>query len=78
MGPCMIDALVDAVVDAGRGADAGDVVDDDHSNGAGAGTLFLSANVIKLNANWTQLGPKTFDLSQTSCKLDSNSSHRPI
>ena len=49
----MIDALVDAVVDAGRGADAGDVVDDDHSNDAGAGTLFLLANVIKLNSHWT-------------------------
>ena len=38
----MINPLVDAVVDAGRGADAGDAVDDDHSNDAGAGTfLFL-------------------------------------
>ena len=38
----MIDALVDAVVDAGRGADAADAVDDDHSNDADAGTfLFL-------------------------------------
>ena len=74
----MIDALVDAVVDAGRGADAGDAADDDHSNDAGAGTLFLLANVIKLNVNWTQTCPKTFDLSQTSYKLDSNSSHWPI